>query len=451
VACLPQPGEAARAKGGGEVALNAICILVAGVIRSTLPTSDFTLGWEHSVEKTRWEERYVAEGPQLRLVQARVQGLGAGMEPAAGARLVGGWWTWRPDIDPLPALRLTHSSFTKDYTFCWRHQCTTLAALAPSAGEGQAVTLEPCVSPRLALTAMPAVGAEQIVNVLTGRGSSPYYPLGVALGETLDKVPGIKTSVQGTKGATENLNRLQQGSGDIAFAPGDALADAWRGNEDAGFKTPLKKLRGIAGLYPDFIQIVARADAGISALSDLKGKRVSVGQRNSSTELSARVIFTAAGLSYASFGKVEYLPFGESVELMKDGKIDATLQSAAPGALALRDLANAVAIVVVPVPPEVVDKTVGSAYIPGVIPANTYRGQTTSVPVVAVRNYLVARDDLDTALVYAVTKALWTGLDRLATTNVAAKAIDRKRALEGMPVPLHPGAEKYYKEAKQIR
>ena len=92
---------------------------------------------------------------------------------------------------------------------------------------------------------------------------------------------GVKTSVQSTKGSIENLNMLEAGRGDIAFALGDSLSDAWKGNEEAGFKTPLRKLRGIAALYPNYIQIVARADSGVKSLADLKGKRISVGASKS--------------------------------------------------------------------------------------------------------------------------------------------------------------------------
>ena len=305
----------------------------------------------------------------------------------------------------------------------------------------------------LALAAIHAAAADQVVvNLLTGRGNSVYYTLGVALGTNIDKtLPGAKTTVQGTKGSAENLDRLQKGSGEIAFAAGDALVDAWKGNADAGFKAPHDKLRAIAALYPDYIQIVARADAGISTLADLKGKRVSVGVRNSGIELNARTIIAAAGLSYESFARVDYLPFGESMELMKDGRIDATLQSAAIGAIALRDLANAVEAVFVPVPADVIGRIDHPAYLAGVIPAHTYRGQSADVPVAAVRNYLVTRQDLGADVVYAATKALWTGLDQLVAAHPAARAIDPKRALDAVPVPLHPGAEKYYRESKLIR
>ena len=229
--------------------------------------------------------------------------------------------------------------------------------------------------------AAPASAAEQFVNVLTGGTSGVYYPLGVALANDIGKaMPGVKTSVQATKASVENLNLLQAGRGEVAFTLGDSLSDAWKGNEEAGFKTPLKKLRGIAAIYPNYIQIVARADAGIKTIADLKGKRISVGAPKSGTELNARTIFAAAGLTYKDFAKVEYLPFGESVELMKNRQLDVTLQSAGLGVSALRDLATSVEIIVVAIPADIIKKTNDPAYLPAMIPANTYRGQTTDVP-----------------------------------------------------------------------
>src|SRR5436309_6147565 len=246
----------------------------------------------------------------------------------------------------------------------------------------------------LAVTAGRAtLAAEPPISVLTAGGSSVYYPLGTALGNAIAKeMPGAKTFVQTTKGSIENLNMLQAGRGDVAFALGDSLSDAWKGNEEAGFKTPLKKLRGIAAVYPNYIQIVARADSGIKTLADLKGKKISVGAPKSGTELNARVILGAAGITYKDFAKVEYLPFGESVELMKNRQLDVTLQSAGLGVSALRDLATSVDIVVVAIPADIVQKTNDPAYIPTFVPANTYRGQTTDVPVAAVQNYLVTHD-----------------------------------------------------------
>jgi TRAP transporter TAXI family solute receptor len=174
-----------------------------------------------------------------------------------------------------------------------------------------------------------AAYAADFINVLTGGTSGVYYPMGVALSQIYGKVlPGAKVSVQATKASAENLNLLQAGKGEVAFTLGDALSDAYKGDAEAGFATPLKRLRGIAGIYPNYIQIVASADSGIKTLADLKGKRVSVGAPKSGTELNARAVLKAAGLSYKDLAKVEYLPFGESVELMKNRQLDVTLQSA---------------------------------------------------------------------------------------------------------------------------
>jgi hypothetical protein len=144
LARLSHPRRGARGQPHREVLLNAVCIIVAGVVRTSLPATEFTLAWEHSVAKTRWEERYDSDGAKLRLKEARIQGFGAGMEPPSDARLVGGWWTWRPALEPLAELRLTHSSYARDYRVCWSGHCRPLSELTGPAGEGEVVTLSPC-------------------------------------------------------------------------------------------------------------------------------------------------------------------------------------------------------------------------------------------------------------------------------------------------------------------
>ena len=298
----------------------------------------------------------------------------------------------------------------------------------------------------------PVQAQQQYINVLTGGTSGVYYPLGVALSQIYGKaIPNAKASVQATKASAENLNLLQTGRGEIGFALGDSLSDAWKGDEEAGFKTPLKKLRGIAGIYPNYIQIVASADSGIKTLADLKGKRLAVGAPKSGTELNARAILKGAGISYKDLGKVEYLPFGESVELMKNRQLDATLISAGLGVAALRDLSVSVKIVMVPIPFEVVARVGDPAYQPGMVPAKTYEGQNANVPTAYVQNFLVTHEGVPADVVYKMTKGLWENLDQLAASHAAAKSIKKEGALLGMPVPLHPGAEKYYREVGMLK
>ncbi len=288
--------------------------------------------------------------------------------------------------------------------------------------------------------------ADDFINILTGGTSGVYYPLGVAMSKIYtDKIAGARPSVQATKASVENLNLLQQGKGEIAFTLGDSLALAWAGDADAGFKAKLDKLRGVGAIYPNYIQIVASKESGIKTLADLKGKRLSVGAPKSGTEINARAILGAAGLAYADLGKVEYLPFAESVDLMKNRQLDATLQSAGLGVASIRDLSTSVDINVVEIPAAIVDK-IGAPYVKATIPAKTYGGQDADVATAAVVNYLVTRADASDDLVYKMTKATYDSVPDLIAAHQAAKAIKLETALEGLPVPLHPGAAKYWKE-----
>ena len=300
-----------------------------------------------------------------------------------------------------------------------------------------------------AFTASTAVlAAPTFINVLTGGTSGVYYPIGVGLSQLYSNgIEGSKTSVQATKASVENLNLLQAGRGELAFALGDSVADAWNGVEDAGFKAPLKKLRAIAGTYPNYIQIVASKESGITTLADLKGKRISVGAPKSGTELNARAIFKAAGLSYEDMGKVEFLPYAESVELIKNRQLDATLQSSGLGMAAIRDLAATLPINFVAIPAEITAKIDNAAYQAAAIPAGTYDGQDSDVPTVAIQNILVSHDGVSEEVAYQMTKLMFDNLERLGNAHSAAKDIKLEGAAKGLPIPLHPGAERFYKEA----
>lgn len=300
-----------------------------------------------------------------------------------------------------------------------------------------------------ALTVSCAANAAPVfINILTGGTSGVYYPIGVGLSQIYsDGIPGAKISVQATKASVENLNLLQAGRGELALALGDSVADAKNGVEDAGFKAPLTKLRAIAGAYPNYIQIVANKESGIKTLADLKGKTISVGAPKSGTELNARAIFKAAGLTYEDMSKVQYLPFAESVELIKNRQLDATLQSSGLGMAAIRDLSSTMPLNYVSIPPDVVSKIGNAAYQPAQIPANTYDGQPESVPTVAITNILVTREDISDDVAYQMTKLMFQNLTRLGNSHSAAKDIKLQNAAKNLPIPLHPGAERYYKEA----
>ena len=255
----------------------------------------------------------------------------------------------------------------------------------------------------------------------------------------------MRPSVQATKASVENLNLLQQGRGELAFSLGDAVQFAWAGDAEAGFPRKLDKLRALGAAYANYIQIVALKESGIKTLADLAGKRVSVGAPKSGTELNARAILGAAGLSYKDLGKVEYLPFGESVDLTKNRQLDATLQSAGLGVSSIRDLSNSVPITVVDIPGAVISKA-GTPYINAVIPKGTYDGQDAAVQTAAVPNLLVTRAGVADELAYEMAKAIYQNVPALVAAQAAANGIDAKTAAQNVPIPLHPGAEKYFKE-----
>lgn len=285
------------------------------------------------------------------------------------------------------------------------------------------------------------------ITVLTGGTSGVYYPLGVVLAKIYgDNLPFAKISVLATKASVENLLMLQKSEGEIAFATADTVSLAWVGNQTMGFPEKLTKLRGIASIYPNYIQIVARADSNIKTIADLKGKRVSVGASESATEVNARTVFAAANITYKDFAKVEYLPFGNSVKMMLNNEIDATIQSAGLGVSSINDLSNSIPIRIISIPSDITAKIKDPAYIAGVIPAGTYQNQNYDVPTIYITNIIVTRSDLTTEQVYNLTKLIFENLKELQNAHPAMTGIQFQKMIEGMPIPFHPGALKYFQE-----
>lgn len=296
------------------------------------------------------------------------------------------------------------------------------------------------------LAATQAVAAEKLITILTGGPNGVYYPLGISLSSIYSKaMPGTDVTVQATTGSPQNLRRLEAGEGELAFTLGDVLEDAWAGNQAAGFDQRYDKLRGIARVYRNFIQIVVSKKSGIATLADLKGKRVSVGAKGSGTALNAAVIFKAAGFGFGDL-EVDYSPFGTAAREVENGTIDATLQSAGLGVESIRHLLASGNAQLMPIPAEVVAKIGSPVYVAATIPVGTYDGQTGDVASVSIPNFLVTRAGISDDTAYLMTKLLFAHLDDLVRTHPAAKEIDIKTATEGLPIPLHPGAERYYRE-----
>lgn len=283
-------------------------------------------------------------------------------------------------------------------------------------------------------------------SILTGGTSGVYYPVGVKLQEIFEReIPEHSFEVLSTQATVENLNLLQRGSGIVALAQGDILSEAREGNPDAGFPSSRTKIRLIGAAYPNFIHLLARQDAGVHSLTDLIGKRVSVGAARSGNELNARALLGAAGLSYVDLLQVEYLHYGESVELFAKGELDAILVSAGLGVAAVIEASQRTAVRFVPIEREFIEAK-ATMFLPIDIPANSYPGQTSPVPTAALNNFFVTTSDASEELVYQITKAIFENLDGIRATHPAAAAISLENALSIRPIEVHPGALRYFRE-----
>jgi uncharacterized protein len=294
------------------------------------------------------------------------------------------------------------------------------------------------------------VSAQDIV-VLTGGTSGVYYPLGTRLKAIFERdIPGSKATVVSTQATVENLNLLQQGKGVVALAQGDILTEAWKGNPEAGFPSSRTKIRLIGAAYPNYIHIVARRDLNIRSVHDLKGRRVSVGAARSGNELNARALLGAADISYADLLQVEYLEYGQSVELLVRKQLDAVIISAGLGVAAVQRAAEQIPIDIVPVEPALIEKTRGMFYA-AAIPAGVYSGQKQRIHTAALNNYFVTTIDAPEELVYHISRAIFSNLHELRTAHPAARAISAEHALAITPIAVHPGALRYFRKAGLVR
>ena len=310
----------------------------------------------------------------------------------------------------------------------------------------------------MALATLPSLASaqnvkrsDQYITVLTGPSSGIYFPIGGAFSTLIGKL-GYKASATATGATAENINALQTGQGEIAIAMSDAVIQAVEAFGAYEGKKPAANLRSLMGLWPNVCQILTTADSGIKSFADLKGKRIGVGAPNSGVEINARMIFEAHGMTYKDV-KIDYLNYGEAIDQMKNGLIDAAFVTSGLGNATIRELGVSKKIAFVPVDGEARQRLIKKYpfYIESTIPAATY-GTASDTPTAAVMNILVADKKLPADVVYDLLKNIFspTGLETIQGSHATAKAnIKPETALRGIvgtAVPLHEGAIRYYKE-----
>jgi len=283
-------------------------------------------------------------------------------------------------------------------------------------------------------------GLPERLRIASGGTSGVYYACGEALGAALERDLGVPVTVLATGGSVENIALVQDGKADLAFVQNDVMTYAWEGSGPFAADGPRKGFSAAAGLYPEFCQIVARP--GMASVRDLAGRAVSLGDVGGGTELNALQILAGYGLDEADV-KARRLDFAASVAAFEAGEIDGFFLTAGVPTPAVSALSGGVTLLPV-------GEAHARALIAGypfytaqVIPAGSYPGVTEDIPAVAVRAALIASEKLSAEAVEKITASLFANAAGIEAAS--GKALSRRLALYGLPIPLHPGAERYYR------
>ena len=306
------------------------------------------------------------------------------------------------------------------------------------------------VATTLALSAPLAAQNKVNISIATGGTGGVYYPLGGGIAAALSKfVPGMDATAEVTGGSVDNLKLIGSGKPYIALTMVDATLDAYRGEDK--FKGNKIPVRTLMILYPNRMHVVSVEGRGVNKAADLKGKHVSTGSPGSATEVMAFRVIEAAGLDKDKDMKRERLGVAESVNAMKDGKIDAFFWVGGLPTAAVTDLANTpgtkIRMVdhadVVPA----MNKKYGNLYVEDAIPKATYRGMDSDNKQATVMNILVANASMDDKTAYNIVKTIFDKRQDLINVHKEAanfKLENQKAAAS--PIPFHPGAVKYFAE-----
>ena len=307
----------------------------------------------------------------------------------------------------------------------------------------------------LAVSAAVIAGAalaQQGLNIAiaTGGTGGVYYPLGGGMANVLSKhVPGMQASARVTGGSVDNLKLIGSQQSEVALVMVDAALDALKGEDK--FKGSPVDVRTLMVLYPNRMHVVSMEGTGVEKMSDLKGKRVSTGSPGSATEVMAFRVIEAAGLDKDKDMRRERLGVAESVNALKDRKIDAFFWVGGLPTAAVTDLGATPNVKIKMIDhADTVDKMnkkYDNLYTTGVIPAKTYPGQDKDNPIAVVQNILVANAKMSDKVAYDIVKTFIERRDELVAVHAEADSIKlENQSPKNSPIPWHPGAVKYFSD-----
>ena len=302
----------------------------------------------------------------------------------------------------------------------------------------------------LALTGAAQAQEKYSLSIATGGTGGVYYPLGGGMANILSKyVPGLQATAEVTGGSVDNLKLIATGKPYIGFSMADAGQDAYRGEDK--FKGTKVPLRTLMVLYPNRMHVVTIDGIGITRMADLRGKRVSTGSPGSATEVMGFRVIEAAGLDKDRDMKRERLGVAESVNALKDRKIDAFFWVGGLPTAAVTDLANTPGIKIKLIDHAetvaAMNKKYGPLYIEDIIPKATYRGMDADNRQATVWNILVSHENLNNQTAYNIVKTIFDKREDMIAVHKEAEnfKLENQKATAS-PIPFHPGAVKYFAE-----
>lgn len=321
----------------------------------------------------------------------------------------------------------------------------------------------------LAVLGPPSSVAQEIrfFRIGTGDTSGTLFAVGSAIASVISNPPGSRPCnlggscgvpnlvavAQSTEGAIENVEAIASGAMESALVQADVAYWAYYGTGPFATEEPLSTLRAIARLYPAVVHIVTRQDEGILEVSDLAGKRVSLGAKASGTPVNAQAILSAYGVLVDDI-EARYLESGLAADLLQSGEIDAFFVVGGLPVQAVEDLARRIRVRLLPIKDAPRDDITSFSpfLVAAEIPPGIYE-YVPYTPTVGVGTQFLVSSTTDEELVYEITKALWheSSEKLLETSHTQARLIDRNHALDGLAIPLHPGAQRYYREQGMYR
>lgn len=282
----------------------------------------------------------------------------------------------------------------------------------------------------------------KFLTIATGNTAGPYFLIGNALAKVYEKNLNYTVSVMSTDGSVDNIQLLQSKAVDLSMVMSDLASNSYRGNKK---NISLNNMKALAGLYLNYVQLITLNDSQIKSVNDLYGKKIGVGAPNSGVESNARTVLASYGITYQDI-QPEYLSYTEAIEQLKNNSIEAAFVTSGLPNPAVIELMKVKDIRIVPIQMDdfKTDSQHYPYFIPTVIPIEIYNTKNP-VPTIAIQNILLVRDDLTEDEVFYLTKELFENLEVLKQAHIAAENININLAWKDLPVPLHPGALKYYR------